>query len=98
MTRNSKRFLGWRVLPALTLLTLALAGPLSSTTRGDDWPQFRGPHSDNQVTGFMAPATWPKMLTQKWKVTVGEGLASPALVGDKILSSPGKAATRSSPA
>src|SRR5262249_52223621 len=30
------------------------------------------------------PRTWPKELTQKWKVTVGQGDSSPALVGDKL--------------
>jgi outer membrane protein assembly factor BamB len=49
-----------------------------------DWPQWRGPNRDNKVVGFTAPTTWPKELTQKWKVTVGEGEASPALVGDKV--------------
>jgi outer membrane protein assembly factor BamB len=52
--------------------------------RAQDWPQWRGPHRDNKVAGFTAPATWPKELTQKWKVTVGLGDASPALVGDRI--------------
>ena len=50
----------------------------------DDWPQWRGPNRDNKVTGFTEPSTWPKELTQKWKVTVGLGDASPVLVGDKI--------------
>jgi len=49
-----------------------------------DWPQWRGPNRDDKVTGFTAPATWPKELTQKWKVTVGTGDATPALVGDKL--------------
>src|SRR6516165_12149905 len=49
-----------------------------------DWPQWRGPHRDNKVPGFTAPATWPKTLTQKWKATVGLGDASPVLVGDKV--------------
>src|SRR6185436_3471944 len=31
-----------------------------------------------------APKTWPKTLTQKWKVSVGDGVASPALVGETI--------------
>src|SRR5262249_39046288 len=33
---------------------------------------------------FQAPKTWPKELLQKWKVTVGEGVATPSLVGDKL--------------
>ncbi|KPK50844.1 MAG: hypothetical protein AMK72_01260 [Planctomycetes bacterium SM23_25] len=50
----------------------------------DDWPQWRGPNRDGKVTGFTAPETWPKALTQKWKVTVGSGDATPALVGEKL--------------
>src|SRR5262245_25079975 len=49
-----------------------------------DWPQWRGPNRDAKVKGFNAPKTWPKELTQKWKVTVGDGVATPALVGDKL--------------
>ncbi len=50
-----------------------------------DWPQWRGTNRDAKVTGFTAPQTWPKELTKKWNVTVGEGTDStPALVGDKL--------------
>ncbi len=51
---------------------------------GQDWPQWRGPNRDAIATGFKAPQTWPKALTKKWKVTVGDGVATPALVGDKL--------------
>jgi outer membrane protein assembly factor BamB len=56
----------------------------TGATYGQDWPQWRGPNRDGKVTGFTAPATWPKELTEKWKVTVGDGVATPALVGDKL--------------
>jgi outer membrane protein assembly factor BamB len=37
------------------------------------------------VTGFTAPATWPKELKQTWKVNIGGGGDStPALVGDRL--------------
>ena len=36
------------------------------------------------MTGFETPATWPKSLTKRWKVAVGNGVATPALVGDKL--------------
>ena len=49
-----------------------------------DWPQWRGPNRDGKATGFTAPQTWPGVLTQKWKVTVGTGDATPALSGDKL--------------
>lgn len=59
---------------------LGLAAPAAAA----DWPQWRGPNRDAKVAGFVAPKTWPKDLTQKWKVTVGEGVATPALVGDRL--------------
>jgi outer membrane protein assembly factor BamB len=57
---------------------------LGAAAAAQDWPQWRGPNRDNHVTGFTAPTTWPKALTQKWKVTVGIGESSPVLVGDKV--------------
>ncbi len=55
-----------------------------ATLGAGDWPQWRGPNRDGRATDFKAPRTWPKELTQKWKVTVGDGVATPALVGDKL--------------
>lgn len=70
-------------LLAVTITTLALALRATSTS-GQDWPQWRGPARDGRSEGFKAPGTWPKELTRNWKVTVGEGVATPALVGDKL--------------
>src|SRR5262245_1028386 len=52
--------------------------------QGPDWPQFRGPNRDGAVASFVEPKTWPDRLTQRWKVDVGEGHASPILVGGRI--------------
>jgi len=49
-----------------------------------DWPQWRGPNRDGKASGFKAPQKWPNELSQKWKVTVGSGDSTPALVGDKL--------------
>ena len=49
-----------------------------------DWPQWRGAHRDGKVTGFNMPESWPRELTSKWKITVGAGDATPALVGGKL--------------
>jgi outer membrane protein assembly factor BamB len=54
------------------------------TVSAQDWPQWRGANRDAKVTGFKVPQTWPKELTQKWKATVGEGVATPALLGDRL--------------
>ena len=67
---------------ALVLGWVAVA--TASGAWAQDWPQWRGPNRDAKVTGFTAPKTWPKELTQKWNVTVGQGDATPALVGDKL--------------
>jgi outer membrane protein assembly factor BamB len=73
--RNAKPTIG--VLVGGVLLAGACAA-------ADDWPQWRGPNRDNKVAGFAEPKTWPKEPTQKWKVPVGLGDASPVLVGDKV--------------
>jgi outer membrane protein assembly factor BamB len=57
---------------------------IGATAFAQDWPQWRGAHRDAKASGFNAPKTWPKELAQKWKVTVGSGDATPALVGDKL--------------
>ncbi len=74
-----------RTLSSLVLLQIASSlcfGPARG--QADDWPQWRGPNRDGKATGFNTPKTWPKELTQKWKVTVGKGDATPALVGNKL--------------
>ena len=77
MMRNPLRT-AWLVGPAFVIACFCPAA------RGGDWPQWRGPNRDAKATGFTAPATWPKELTKKWQVKVGEGVATPALVGDKL--------------
>ncbi len=65
--------------------TMAFASAvLAGSALAQDWSQWRGENRDARASGFKTPATWPKQLTQKWKVTVGEGVASPAVVGDKV--------------
>jgi len=74
--QNAKRTIG----AAAGLLALLAA----SQVLAQDWPQWRGPNRDGKVTGFKAPDAWPKALTQKWKVTVGAGDASPVMVSGKL--------------
>ncbi len=54
------------------------------TTLSQDWPQWRGPNRDGRAPAFKTPSTWPSQLKQQWDVAVGEGDATPALVGDKL--------------
>jgi outer membrane protein assembly factor BamB len=55
-----------------------------SNVYSQDWPQWRGTNPDGKVTGFKAPKSWPKELAQGWKINVGFGDATPALVNGKI--------------
>ena len=73
-------------LRAVSLVSVAvwLAVGVGGVAVAQDWPQWRGPGRDNKVTGFTAPAAWPKELTKKWQVKVGSGDSSPVLVGDKL--------------
>ena len=49
-----------------------------------DWPQWRGPNRDGTVASFVAPKTWPEQLTQRWKIEVGTGYATPLIVGNRV--------------
>ena len=63
---------------------LGCALTVTFAAQAQDWPQWRGPNRDGRVTGFKAPATWPKELKQAWKVEIGNGVATPALVGNRL--------------
>ena len=75
MTSNSRR----------TLLVLgAVLFVITGRADASDWPQWMGPNRDGKVEGFKAPQTWPKELKKQWSVSVGEGVATPALVGNRL--------------
>lgn len=69
----------WMGLPGLACFLAITSGAFAQ-----DWPQWRGQNRDARVSGFEAPATWPETLKKEWSVTVGDGVASPALVGDRL--------------
>ena len=64
----------------LTALVVLLAAGLEAA----DWPQWRGPDRDGTIPGLTARTDWPHSLSPGWKVTVGEGHASPVVVGDRV--------------
>ncbi len=68
--------------PLLFFTFAALTVPAASAA---DWNQWRGPQRDGRVAGFQAPATWTAhSLSKQWTVPVGEGHASPVIVGDRV--------------
>jgi outer membrane protein assembly factor BamB len=67
------------------IVTVLAAVPSGMAGQGTaDWPQFRGPNRDGSVLSFTEPKAWPDRLTQKWRVDVGDGYATPVLVGDRV--------------
>jgi len=68
-----------RVLQHSAVLLLLL-----EVASGEDWSQWRGPHRDGALNSAEAPASWPEHLRARWKLTVGEGHASPILAADRI--------------
>lgn len=66
---------------AMTLFLLSIGVAIG---QAQDWPQWRGSNRDGSVTGFKAPQQWPNQLTQTWKVNVGSGDATPALVENRL--------------
>ena len=57
---------------------------LSTTAAAQDWPQWRGPNRDGNVSGALIPASWPKTLKEQWKVPVGIGHSSPVVSNGRI--------------
>ena len=46
-----------------------------------DYPQWRGKARDGSASAFSKPKSWPEKLTRRWKIEVGEGYATPIVVG-----------------
>jgi outer membrane protein assembly factor BamB len=69
--------------PALRLVgTLAILLPALAAA---DWNQWRGPNRDGTFSGATLPAAWkPDSLAKQWRLTVGEGHASPVIAGDRV--------------
>ena len=66
------------------VVVIACALPLLGQNPGADWPQFRGPNRDGVAPSFTEPKAWPEQLKRVWKVDVGDGYATPILVGNRV--------------
>ncbi len=75
-----------KISPSATTISIlcscaVLAAEVNAVAQ--DWPQYLGEDRAAKAS-FSAPKTWPKELTPKWKATVGDGVATPSLVGDRL--------------
>jgi outer membrane protein assembly factor BamB len=62
----------------------ATAVPAPAQDANTDYPQWRGRQRDGSASGFTAPGTWPELLTVRWKVEIGEGYATPLVIGERV--------------
>jgi len=69
---------------AMALCAVATTLTVHAQRASTDWTQWRGPNRNGNIAGLAAPAAWPDTLTQKWRVEVGHGYASPIVVGDRV--------------
>ena len=72
-----------RALLASALAVNALIA-LEAQRSPRDYVQWRGAQRDGSASAFVEPKQWPEALTRRWKVEVGEGYATPLLVGDVV--------------
>src|SRR5215510_13666559 len=72
-----------RALLAIALVAITV-GSLQAQRPANDWPQWRGPNRDGAAPAVADANAWPEKLTQKWKVEVGLGYATPLIVGNRI--------------
>jgi outer membrane protein assembly factor BamB len=49
-----------------------------------DYTQWRGQDRDGSASSLVEPKAWPDTLTQRWRVEVGLGYATPLVVGDRL--------------
>jgi outer membrane protein assembly factor BamB len=68
----------------LTALLVASAAAIDAQRSPLDYPQWRGQLRDGSASAFTAPTAWPELLTRRWTVSVGEGYATPLVVGDVV--------------
>ena len=69
---------------ALAHLSIACVGGGEIESASEDYTQWRGPRGEGSASTFVEPAQWPEELRLEWKVQIGEGYATPLVVGDVV--------------
>lgn len=76
------RALLWLCLTLVLLFAFSADIPAQQAPR--DYTQWRGQQRDGSASAFSEPKSWPDTLTRRWKVEVGEGYATPLVVGNTV--------------
>jgi outer membrane protein assembly factor BamB len=72
---------------SLLLVACLAASALTASVQAQgalDYTQWRGQTRDGSASGFVEPASWPQTLKRQWTVDVGEGYATPLVIGDVV--------------
>jgi outer membrane protein assembly factor BamB len=77
-------FQNLRLLLVAAVVSTLTATMASAQDSPQDYPQWRGRNRDGSASGFAEPKVWPEKLRLKWKVEVGEGYATPIIVGKTV--------------
>lgn len=75
---------GTRTIGMTTVFLCGFAVLTSGQAPSLDYTQWRGPNRDGSAASFTEPKTWPDKLTMRWKIEVGEGYATPIVVGNRV--------------
>ncbi|MDE0109325.1 MAG: PQQ-like beta-propeller repeat protein [Bryobacterales bacterium] len=71
-------------LLAVALLLISCISGDEIETTSDDYTQWRGPRSDGSASEFVEPSRWPDELKLEWTVEIGEGYATPLVIGEVV--------------
>jgi outer membrane protein assembly factor BamB len=63
---------------------LGSAAAMMAQDSPQDYPQWRGQNRDGAASAFSKPDSWPDTLRLRWRVEVGEGYATPLVVGNTV--------------
>jgi outer membrane protein assembly factor BamB len=75
-------------IPVASALAAVIAGAFIAAAQSlpQDYPQWRGQNRDGSASAFAEPKVWPEKLIRRWKVVVGEGYATPLVIGNTVYS------------
>jgi outer membrane protein assembly factor BamB len=77
----------WCRVRKMILVSVLLTGTTAAGVAQNsplDYTQWRGRDRDGSASAFAVPSSWPASLTRRWKITAGEGYATPLVVGDRV--------------
>lgn len=77
---------GIKQSPVVVFAFLCVTTTAVAQNAPQDYPQWRGKNRDGAASAFSEPKSWPEKLTREWKVEVGEGYATPIVVGKTVYS------------